>query len=294
MTSRTTAPQTETGSPSGVVDPIKAVPVRKYGQWAIAAIVALYAAQLIVSVARNETLEYGVVWRYLFHEQVLKGILVTFELTFAAGILGTLIGTLVAVAKLSGNPILRAVSGFYTWFFRGVPLLSLVLIMGNFAILFSHLSISLPFTDVDFLRVDTNSVLTIFVAAWIALSLHEGAYMGEVIRGGLVGVPQGQREAAQSLGMSDGLVMRRVILPQSLRTVVPPMSNRFIILLKESSLVSVIAGGELMNAVTDLSTSNYRVIEMLMVATLWYLFFVSLLTFGQRVLERRLSRGYSR
>jgi polar amino acid transport system permease protein len=276
------------------ITPIKAVPVRRYGQWLLAAVVALYVAQFFVTMAGNETLDYGEVWGHLFHPTVLKGVLVTFELTIAAGITGATIGTLVAVGKLSDNVIFRTVSGLYTWFFRALPLIALVLILGNFAILFRSLSLGIPFTGLNLFEVDTNAVVTIFVAAWLALALHEGAYMGEAIRGGLTGVPSGQREAAEALGMSQGAIMRRIVLPQALRMIVPPMGNRMIALLKESSIVSVIAGGELMNAVTNLSASNYLVIEMLLVASVWYLACVTVMTYGQRKLEKRFGKGFAR
>lgn len=276
------------------VTPIKAVPVRRWGQWLLAAVLALYFAQFCFTMAGNELLDYGAVWKYLFHDSVLKGVMVTFQLTVTAGITGAIIGTLVAVGKLSENVIFRTIAGLYTWFFRALPLMALVLILGNLAILFRSLTLGIPFSGWNIIEVDTNSVVTVFVAAWLALSLHEGAYMGEAIRGGLNGVPVGQREAAQALGMSEAVIVRRVVLPQALRMIVPPMGNRMIALLKESSIVSVIAGGELMNAVTDLSASNYLVIEMLLVASIWYLAIVSVMTFIQRRIEKRLGMGFVR
>lgn len=281
-------------SSDGALPDLPIVRRRKYGQWVAIGLVTLYGLDIVSALATNEQVQYSAVLDYLFEEAILRGVLVTLTLTAVCSVFGSMIGLVVAIGKLSTSRLLRAVAGFYAWFFRGVPLLALILIAGNFAIFFDHLSFGVPFSEIAFIRVETNSVMTIFVASCIALSLHEGAYMGEVIRGGLAGVPNGQREAATALGMSERVLMRRIVLPQSMRMIVPPLSNRVIIVAKESSLVSVIAGADLMYAVSNASSSNFLVIEMLMVAIVWYLVIVSVLTVAQKRLERRYSRGYKK
>jgi polar amino acid transport system permease protein len=280
--------------PRPSVVPINSVPVRRYGQILTAVILASLGAALVISLAQNENLDYSVVAQYLTAETVMKGLLVTFQLSITSMIIGIALGVLVAVAGMSSNRLMQALSALYVWFFRGVPLLVQILIWGNFGLLFSHLGVGIPFTNIVFFEVETNAVLTTFVAACIGLALHEAAYMAEVVRGGLMSVDMGQHEAATALGMTSGLAMRRIILPQAMRVIIPPTGNQFISLIKASSLVSVIAGGDLMTAVTDIGASNYRIIETLLVATFWYLVIVSVLSVGQRLLERRTSRGYVR
>lgn len=289
-----TPPTASVSSPSGGPVPIKSVPVRRYGQWIAVAVVAVFLADAILTIATNKYISYPSIAKFLFHPQVMHGILVTIQIAFVSIIGGAILGTLVAIGRMSDSWFLRALSGFYIWFFRGVPLLVLVLIWGNFAILFRTLDVKIPLTDVVFLSADTNAVITIFVAACIAIGLHEAAYIAEIVRGGILSVPHGQIEAARALAMTEGQIMRRIILPQAIRTIIPPLGSRVIIALKESSLVSVIAGGELMGAVMDISAVNFLVIELLVVATIWYLVAVTVLSFGQRWLERRFSKGYTR
>lgn len=272
----------------------KPAPVRHYGQWILAAVVAALLVALILSIAENDNLDFSVVSKYLTAEAVLNGLLVTFQLTIVGMAVGTALGVLIALGRMSSNKVLQGISFGYIWFFRGVPLLVQLLIWGNFGLLFSELGLGIPFTNIMFFQVETNSIITGFVAACLGLALHEAAYMAEVIRGGILSVDRGQREAALALGMNGRLAMRRVVLPQAFRVIIPPTGNQFISLLKASSLVSVIAGGDLVTAVKNIGAENYRTIEMLLVATFWYLVIVSLLSVGQYFLERRASRGQSR
>jgi len=295
FTSNKGVPDIASGTP-GVErpEPLKSVPVKHYGQAILAVVILVFTASFIYSVATNPKLDFGVFFQYLTAEVVLRGIVVTFALTLISMTAGTLLGVLLAIARLSENRVLRGLSSTYIWFFRGVPLLVQILIWGNFALLFSFLTIGVPFTDIAFLQVPTNAVLTTFVAACIALSLHEAAYMAEVVRGGILGVDSGQAEAAVALGMTGGHAMRRIILPQAMRIILPPTGNQLITLFKSSSLVSIIAGQDLMTAVQTIGLTNYRVVELLFVGTFWYLVIVSVLTVVQRVIERRASRGYAR
>ena len=273
-------------------EPLRSVPVRHTGQWVAAAVILVVAFALLAEVAGNEKLNYSIFFEFLTAESVLKGLLVTLQLTLISMAMGVVIGVLVAVARMSGNRVLQALGAAYVWYFRGVPLLVQILLWGNLAILFPTLGIAIPFTDISFVSVPTNLVLTTFVASILGLGLNEGAYMAEIVRGGILGVERGQFEAGTALGMTPGGIMRRIVLPQAFRLIIPPSANQLITLLKSSSLVSVIAGGELMTAVQNISSQNYRIIELLMVASFWYLVLVSVLSIFQRMLERRLSRGY--
>jgi polar amino acid transport system permease protein len=281
-------------SPEGRPAKVDSRPIRHYGQWLAAAILLFFVAGVIVEIVRNPNLDYSYFWDNITAETVLKGLGVTLALTLVGMTVGIVLGTVIAVARMSGNRVLQTIGGFYVWFTRGIPLLVQILIWGNFALLFPELSIGIPFTDIVFLSVSTNAVLTTFVASCIALGLNEAAYMAEIVRGGILGVDRGQDEAATALGMSPGQAMRRVVLPQALRLIIPPTGNQFITLLKSSSLVAVIAGGDLMTAVNDISASNYRIIELLIVACFWYLVLVTILSIGQHFLEKRASRGHSR
>jgi polar amino acid transport system permease protein len=193
------------------------------------------------------------------------------------------LGVLLAVMRLSPSPVLRLFSAGYTWLLRGTPLLVQILLWGNLALLFQHIG---PF--------DTNRLITPFVASVIALGLNEAAYMAEIVRAGVLSVDQGQVDASLALGMSRALAMRRILLPQALRVIIPPAGNQFISLLKASSLVAIIAGHDLMSTAQNIAAQNYRTIEMLLVASLWYLLIVSVLNVLQRMLEQRLGRSVNR
>jgi polar amino acid transport system permease protein len=297
MTGTPAAPANVTGRTPGPPTsfvPLDAVPVRRYGQWCTAAVAVVLLASLAFALADNENIDYATIAEYFSSAAILKGLLTTFQMSIIGMVAGILIGVLIAVARMSDNAVLRSMAGGYIWLFRGVPLLVQILVWGNFALLFPRLGVGIPFTDTLFFSVDTNTVITTFVAACLGLSLHEGAYMAEIVRGGILGIDPGQREAATALGMSGPLAMRRVVLPQALRIIIPPTGNQFISLLKASSLVAIIAGHDLMSTAQNIAAQNYRTIEMLLVASLWYLLIVSVLNVLQRMLEQRLGRSVNR
>lgn len=273
---------------------LKIVPRKRYGQWATAIVLLVLSAALVLALAENENIHYPTIAEFFAAEQVLKGLITTFQLTAIGMLAGVVIGVLVALAKMSDNHVLRVLAEGYIWIFRGVPLLVQILIFGNFALLFPKLGIGIPFTDIMFISVDTNVVITTFVAGALALGLHEGAYMAEIVRGGILGVDQGQEEAATALGMGGLLAMRRIVLPQALRIIIPPTGNQFISLLKASSLIAIISGHDLMSTVQNISAQSYRTIEMLLVASLWYLIIVTVLNLLQSKLEKRLGRSVRR
>ena len=270
------------------------VPVRNTAQWVAAAVGLVILAWIVSLILVNPNLDFGTVLSNITNEMILEGLLRTFQLTIVSMLIGTVLGVLIACARISNNRLMNGLANLYIWFFRGVPLLVQILIWGNFALLFPNLGVGVPFTDVMFFDVPTNSVITVFVASILALSLHEAAYMAEVVRGGLQGVDQGQEEAAKALGMSGPRIMMRIVLPQALRMIIPPTGNQLISLLKASALVSVIAGGELMTVANDIGAISYKTLELLAVATFWYLVIVTVLSVAQKFLEKRMSRGARR
>lgn len=267
------------------------VPVRHYGRAVAGAAVLLVLLALVVSVARNENLDFAVVAQNMFEPVVLGGVGLTLLLTFVSMAVGILVGVIAAIARLSPNPVLRSVSAGYVWFFRGTPVLVQLIFWFNIGIIFPRLGIGIPFTDVTFWSVPINDVITPLNAAILGLGLNSGAYIAEIIRAGILSVSKGQVDAAYALGMSRRLTMRRIVLPQSVPIVIPPLSNEFIGMLKYSALASVIAVQELLGSVENIYSRNLRVLELLIVASIWYLIITTFFTFIQRLLERRFSRG---
>lgn len=256
------------------------VPLRRPWLWLGSGLVAVMASMLAFSIYRNHNIDHGVIAQYQFAPAILLGLRTTVVLAILAAVIGVALGILLAVMRLSTSVILRLGSAFYTWIFRGTPLLVQILLWGNLALLFEHIG---PF--------DTNTLMTPFVASVVALGLNEAAYMAEIVRAGILAIDSGQYVASIALGMSRTLAMRRVILPQALRVIIPPAGNQFISLLKATSLVSVIAGGDLLTAAENISSANLRTIELMLVATFWYLVLTTLTSVGQYFLERRLGRA---
>ncbi|SCG34011.1 amino acid ABC transporter permease [Micromonospora humi] len=273
---------------------VRVVPVRHYGRWLTALLVAGLAALFLRALLSSPNLEPGTVAHYLFQDYVLDGVVTTLWLTVLAMVLGTTGGILLAVLRLSDNPVLRGVSWTFIWVFRGTPLLVQIIFFGFLGALFPRLTLSVPFTGTVLFDRPTSVVVTGTVAAVLALSLNEMAYAAEVIRGGILAVDQGQTEAAAALGMGPTLTLRRVVLPQAMRVIIPPMGNETITMLKSTALVSIIAGRDLMTAVQSVYQNNYKVIPLLLVAAIWYLALVSLLSAGQWLVERRFGRGFAR
>jgi polar amino acid transport system permease protein len=256
------------------------VPLRRPWLWLGSAVVAVLGALVALSIFRNPHLHHGVIVQYQFAPAILRGLRTTILLALLAALIGIVLGVLLAVMRISSSAVLRYASAFYTWLLRGTPLLVQILIWGNLALLFEYLG---PFR--------TNDVITPFVASVIALGLNEGAYMAEIVRAGIISVDRGQHDASLALGMSRTLAMRRIILPQALRVIIPPAGNQFVSLLKATSLVSVIAGGDLLTATENISSANLHTIGLMLVATFWYLVLTTITSAGQYFAERRLGRA---
>ncbi|MFF3617037.1 amino acid ABC transporter permease [Streptomyces sp. NPDC002580] len=270
------------------------VPVRNYGRWVAAAISLLALVGLIGSLAKNRNLHWDIVGDYLFAPLIFDGLGTTLWLTAAAMAIGLSIGTLIAVMRLSTSPVLYGLATFFVWIFRGTPLLVQIIFWGYAAALYKYIKIGVPFTDITFLQTETNTLLTPAIAALLALGLNEAAYASEIVRAGIQSVDPGQVEAAHSLGMRPALTMRRIVLPQAMRVIVPPLGNETINMLKMTALVSVISAHDLMSNIQDVYAQNYQVIPMLVVASLWYLALVTLLSIPQAWLEHRYGRGTTR
>jgi polar amino acid transport system permease protein len=207
---------------------------------------------------------------------------------------GIILGVILAVMRLSPNRLLSGSGWVYIWFFRGTPVLvQLVFWYVGISYLYPHLTFGVPFGPA-FVTVDANVLVTSFVAAALGLSLNEGAYMAEIVRAGIISVDEGQTEAAQTLGMTKIQTMRRIVLPQAMRVIIPPTGNETTSMLKTTSLVYVIALVDLFTATENISNTNYQTVPLLVVASLWYLFFTSLLTIGQYYIERHYARGSTR
>lgn len=266
--------------------PIKAIPVRRTGQWISAAIVAALVALLVWSFATNDAIQWSVVGEFLFHENILRGGITTIQLTVMSMVLGVLLGVVLAVMRLSHNPVLRLVSGGYLWLFRGTPVLVQIVLWFNLGLIFPRLG----FGPVS---AETNELISAFTAALLALALNEAAYMAEIVRGGILSVDHGQTEAAHALGLTGAKTMRRIVLPQAMRVIVPPTGNEVITMLKTTSLVAIIGAQDLFTEAQLFGAKNFTTFEMLLVASFWYLVLTSVLSVAQSRLEHRFARGTS-
>lgn len=254
----------------------------------------LLAAVVVRSVATNERFEWDVVGDFLFDDRILDGVALTLQLTFAAMAAGIALGVALAVMRLSPNPLVAGASGVYIWLFRGTPVLVQLLFWYFIAALYPEISLGVPFGGPELVSVATDPLITPFVAALLGLGLNEGAYMAEIVRAGILSVDEGQTQAAQSLGMTRLQTMRRIVLPQAMRVIIPPTGNETISMLKTTSLVSVIATSELLYSAQLIYAENYRTIQLLIVASIWYLALTTVLSIGQYYLERRFGRGAAR
>jgi polar amino acid transport system permease protein len=243
--------------------------------------------------ASNPNFEWGVVGHYLFDPRITRGVVVTIELTLAAQALGVVLGVVLAIMRLSPNPLVSGGSWLYVFFFRGTPVLVQLLFWSFIGALYRTISIGIPFGP-SFVHLNSNTLITGFLTVVLGLGLNEGAYMSEIVRAGIISVDEGQQEAALSLGMSRLQTMRRIVLPQAMRVIIPPTGNETISMLKTTSLALVVAFTELTTAAVNIYSNNFETIPLLIVVSLWYLALTSVLYVGQYYLERHFARGSSR
>ena len=253
---------------------IKALPVKRPGPIVAAVIVVLLAAMLIQGLITNPRLDWPTVWKYLFNENVLEGIRYTLELTVISMVVAIILSVILAIMRKSINPVL-------------------LIFWGLFAVLIPKISLGIPFTSVEFWSIDSNVVVTAFNAAWIGLALNEAAYLSEIVRAGLEAVDPGQTEAAKALGMNRTLIMRRIVLPQAMRIIIPPTGNETIGMLKTTSLVTAVPFTlELQFATNAIANRIYKPIPLLLVACFWYLLITSILMVVQSRLEAHFGKGF--
>jgi polar amino acid transport system permease protein len=274
----------------GGAESLEIVPARHPLRWLATAAVLVGVAMAVHALITNKAFDWPTFAKYLFSGSVLSAVLLTVELTFFGVVAGFILGTALALMRISSSPLLRAVSWGYTWIFRSVPLILQLLFWYNLAILYNELSFGVPFGP-SFLAVNTMSLVPPFLAAGFGLALHQAAYAGEIVRSGFLSVDQGQREAAAALGLPARRQLRRIVLPQAMRTIVPTAANEVIGMVKGTSVVYIMALPELFYQVQVIYTRNGRVIPLLLVATAWYLALTTVLSVGQYYVERRFSRG---
>jgi polar amino acid transport system permease protein len=269
------------------------VPLRRYGRWSATAVVMLLIAAFAWLVIVNPNFRWPVVGQYLFAPEVLAGVVITVELTIFAMLVGSSIGVVMALMRLSDNPLLNVTAQIYIACFRGTPALVQLIFWYNMSALFPHIAVSIPFGPQLF-SIDANALITPMLAAVLGLGLCEGAYMAEIVRSGIQSVDIGQREAATAVGMTRAQSMRKVILPQAMRVIIPPTGNQVIGMMKYTSLASVISVTELLTSVQLIYNRTYEVIPLLIVASIWYLALTTVLTLCQRAIERRVGRSRNR
>ncbi len=267
------------------------LPQRRPGRWIGSALVVLLAAITIDILIRNKNFQWDVVWEYLFSPKILSGLLMTLELTAIAMAIGCAIGVLLAAMRLSPNAIVARAAALYIWFFRGTPILVQLIFWYNLAALFPRIAIGVPFGGPAVIDFSANAFITPFTAAILGLGLNEGAYMAEIVRAGMSSVDDGQVDAGRALGLRRLQIMRRIVLPQAMRFIIPPTGNETIGMLKMTALVSVIALSDLLYSAQLIFSENFQTIPLLIVASLWYLLITSILTLVQGRIEQRFNRG---
>lgn len=266
------------------------VPLRHPWRWVGAGLMLFVLLSIADLLVTNERWQWHTVWQYLFSEPILLGVANTLILTVLAEVVGISFGIVLAVLRLSDNPLLSWSSAAFTWIFRGIPPLVMILFIYFFSALVPVLSIGIPFgPSVEVVK--TNTVITQMFAAVVGLGLAQAAYVSEIVRSGILSVSPGQTRAALALGMTPLQAMRKIVFPQAMRVVVPPLGNEVISMVKATSLVSVIAYMELLTTVQVIYARTFEQIPMLMVAVIWYAIITSVLTVIQSQMERRLNRS---
>ena len=280
------------------VELLDAKPVPRPGRWVSAIIVAILAAMAIHGLITNVNFQWGVVFQWLFSASIMQGVAFTIILTVFAMAVGTVLAITMAIMRQSVNPVLRWVAMAYIWFFRGTPIYTQLIFWSLLPTLYPSLSVGVPFLgtllgwEVGF---DTATYFTPFWMAFVGLGLNEGAYLAEIMRAGLLSVSKGQWEAATALGMPRATIFRRIILPQAMRVIVPPIGNETISMLKTTSLVSAIPFTlELTFIARQRGQATFAPVPLLIAAAIWYLVITSLLMVIQSMIEKHFGKGFER
>ncbi|MEO7015173.1 MAG: amino acid ABC transporter permease [Leifsonia sp.] len=272
---------------------MKAIKLRHPWRILIAAVLILLLIWFIVDASQRQAYGWPNVGKYIFDRRISAAALVTLQLTIYSMIIGVVLGLILAVMRLSPNPVVKSVAWLYLWIFRGTPVYVQLVFWGLFSLIYPKLFLGVPWTNWG-VTFDLGFMQNAFIIAIIGLALNEAAYMAEIVRAGLLSVDAGQEEAATALGMSWGQTITRIVIPQSMRVIIPPTGNEVISMLKTTSLVAAIPlTTDLYGVARDISAVTFTPIPLLIVASIWYLLFTSILMVGQYFLEKRFSRGVS-
>ncbi|MCW2511751.1 MAG: amino acid transporter rane protein family [Mycobacterium sp.] len=284
----------DVSSPPDSPTVIDAVPLRHPWRWVTAIVIVVLVALFLYGAATNEAYGWSTFGKYILDERIVSGVLITIELTVLSMILAIVLAVILAVMRLSPNPVFRSVSWVYLWIFRGTPVYVQLVFWGLVPTIYKNIQLGIPFGP-TFFTLNIQNLSLYFLLAVIGLGLNEAAYLAEIIRAGISSVPEGQSEASTALGMSWIMTMRRTVLPQAMRVIIPPTGNEFIGQLKTTSLVAAVPYTfDLFGRQRDISAVLFQPIPLLLVAAAWYLLITSILMVGQFYLERYFSRGVSR
>jgi polar amino acid transport system permease protein len=283
---------TDVGTPPQAID---AIPLRHPWRWVAATVIIVLVGLFLYGAATNPAFGWSTFAEYLFNERIMLGVFNTLQLTIYSMVIGVVLGVLLTVMRLSENPVMSAVSWVFLWIFRGTPVYVQLAFWGLFPTIYQNIQLGVPFGP-SFFHIDLQDLSIPFALAVIGLALNEAAYMAEIVRAGITSVPEGQMEASTALGMSWVMAMRRTVLPQAMRVIIPPTGNEFISLLKTTSLVTAVPYAfDLYSIATrEIAARTFQPVPMLLVAATWYLIITSILMVGQFYLERYFSRGASR
>jgi polar amino acid transport system permease protein len=285
---------THSGAAETEPEPIRAVPLRRPGRWIAGALVVIALVLIVWGAATNEAFRWDIYGQYLFDRRISEAAWNTVQLTVLAMLIAVVLGVVLAVMRLSPNPVLKSVAWVYLWVFRGTPVYVQLVLWGLFPSIYKQLDIGIPFVH-QFFHIDLQSLNAAFLFAVIGLALNEAAYMAEIVRAGIGSVPEGQLEASTALGMSWAQTIRRTVLPQAMRVIIPPTGNELISMLKTTSLVAAVPyTAELYARARDIAGSNFQPIPLFLVAATWYLAITSILMVGQYFVEKHYSKGMTR
>ena len=282
-------------SPNGsaLSRPIKAIKLRHPWRTFFAVVIILIAALFIIDAAGRPAYDWPAVGKYVFDVRVIEAAFNTLQLTVYSMVIGIILGIILAVMRLSPNPIFKSVAWAYLWIFRGTPVYVQLVFWGLLAFIYQSIDFGIPFMQ-PWVSFKTTAALNAFTLAVIGLALNEAAYMAEIVRAGILSVDKGQEEASKALGMSWGQTMRRVTIPQAMRIIIPPTGNEVISMLKTTSLVTAVpVSSDLYSRSRDISAETFNPIPMLLIASTWYLVFTTVLMVGQYFLEKRFARGHT-
>jgi polar amino acid transport system permease protein len=288
---RSTAGETLSSNGSASAKPIKAIKLRHPWRTFFAVVVIIVAVLFIIDAAGRPAYDWPSVGKYVFDRRVIGAAFNTLQLTIYSMIIGIILGIILAVMRLSPNPVVKSVAWVYLWIFRGTPVYVQLVFWGLLAVIYQSIDIGIPFMH-PWISFKTTAALNAFTLAVIGLALNEAAYMAEIVRAGILSVDKGQEEASKALGMSWSQTMNRITIPQAMRIIIPPTGNDVISMLKTTSLVTAVPYAfDLYTRTRDIASETFNPIPLLIVASIWYLFFTSIMMIGQYYLEKRYARG---